>query len=177
MTDVFTGQIMMAGFNFAPRTFAMCNGQILPISQNAALFSLLATQYGGDGSVTFALPDLRSRTPVGAGPSQDPAWQPTPYVQGELDGVEQVSLLLSEMPAHTHAVGVTTNAGVTRLPTSNIYASTGTQEPLYAAPGSQVGLNQACVSTTGGSQPHSNVQPFLTINFMIALSGIYPSRG
>ncbi|QWT18979.1 tail fiber protein [Bacillus sp. NP157] len=177
MTDVYLGQIMMAGFGFAQRYFAQCNGQILPISQNTALFSLLGVQYGGNGSVTFGLPDLRGRVPVGAGASQDQAWQPAAYAQGALAGTETVTLTTSEMPAHGHQVSATTAAGAGRSPSNQIYASTTGQEALYASPGAQVVLNPACVSPAGGSQPHENMQPYLAINFVIALNGIYPSRG
>jgi microcystin-dependent protein len=176
MTDVYLGQIMLAGFGITPRSFAQCNGQIMPVSQNQALFSLLGVQYGGNGSTTFALPDLRSRTPVGAGESTDPAWQPPPYVQGTPGGVESVTLTTLQMPAHGHQVGATTAAGTGRSPSTQIYGATTGQEALYAAPGAQVALNQACVGMSGGSQPHTNMQPFLAINFLIALNGIYPQR-
>jgi microcystin-dependent protein len=177
MTEVYLGQIMMAGFNFATRGFALCNGQLLPVQQNAALFSLLGTQYGGNGQNTFGLPDLRSRTPAGSGQSVDPSWQPVPYTQGTPFGVENVSLTSSTMPMHTHVAGVTTANGVQRGPAGQLYSNIPTGgEPLYANPGAQVALNQATVGFAGSGQPHANIQPFTTISFAIALSGVFPAR-
>jgi microcystin-dependent protein len=177
MTDVYVGQIMMAGFGFAQRYFAQCNGQVLPANQNAALFSLLGAQYGGDGRTTFALPDLRGRTPVGAGTSQDPGWQPPAYPQGNAAGAEAVGLSIAQMPAHGHMVSATTAAGASRNPSAQIYGATTGQEALYAPPGAQVVLNSTCVSAAGNSESHPNMQPYLAINFVIALNGIYPTRG
>lgn len=178
MSNVYLGQIMMAGFNFAPKSFAFCSGQIMSIQQNNALFALLGVQYGGNGSTTFGLPDLRSRTPVGSGQSQDPNWQPAPYTQGTPLGVENVTLTTATMPMHTHPVGVTTANGVQRGPEGQIYSNTPSgQEALYANGGTQVALNGSTVSLAGGSQAHANIQPYRTINFVIALSGVFPSRG
>lgn len=175
MTEVFLGQICTFGFQFAPKSFAWCNGQILPIAQNQALFSLLGTTYGGNGQTTFALPDLRSRTPVGAGNSVDPGWNPSPYNQGELGGTENVTLLSTQMPAHTHALAGNSTAANNRNPTNMFFGTTA--NPMYAATGqAQIALNPATIGTAGGTQPHPNVQPYLAINFCIALNGIYPSR-
>lgn len=167
MSEYFIGQIMLAGFSFAPRYFAQCNGQLMPISQNQALFSLLGTQYGGNGQTIFALPDLRGRTPVGAGST---------YTQGQMFGVENVSLTQSEMPIHVHTLNASTQAGVSRNPTNTVYG-VASAEALYGAANSPVPLASSQVQSTGSSSPHSNMQPTLTVNFNIALSGIFPSRG
>lgn len=175
MSDYFLGQIMLTGFGFAPKGFAQCNGQLLPINQNTALFSLLGTYYGGNGQSTFALPDLRGRTSVGYGSSADPAWQPSPYAIGQSFGAETVTLGQPQMPMHTHALGATSQAGATRNPTNSIYGADAT-EVLYGPNGSVVALAATQVQATGGSQPHPNMQPYETINFNIALNGVYPSR-
>lgn len=175
MSEVFLGQIMLTGFNFAPRGFALCNGQLMAISQNQALFSLLGTQYGGDGRVTFGLPNMQGRVPVGSGNSVDPGWQPSPYVQGETGGVENVTLLGNQMPTHVHGLVGTSTTGGARSPAGNLYgASSG--EALYAAAGSQVAMAPRNLANAGGSAPHENMQPYRVINFAIALSGIFPSR-
>ncbi len=174
MSEFFIGQIMMAGFNFAPKFWALSNGQLLPINQNQALFSLLGTQYGGNGTTNFALPDLRSRTPIGYASSVDPSWQPPSVQIGQSSGVENVTLLSTNLPAHSHQVNATTANGSTRNPNNAIYANT--TVPLHAAPSSLVPLNPATVAPSGGNQPHPNLQPYSVINFCIALSGIFPSR-
>ena len=181
MSEFFIGQIMMAGFNFAPKFFALCNGQLLPINQNQALFSLLGTQYGGNGTTNFALPDLRSRTPIGYASSVDPSWQPASVQIGQASGVENVTLLSTNLPAHTHSVNASTTNGDNRIPSGRLFGtSTSTTPPapnLYAAStGPLVPLNPASVAPAGGNQPHSNLQPYSAINFCIALSGIFPSR-
>jgi len=175
MSEFFIGQIMMAGFNFAPRSFAQANGQLLPINQNQALFSLLGTQYGGNGTTNFALPDLRSRTPIGYASSVDPGWQPSPVQIGQAAGTESVTLLTTQLPSHGHAANATTASGTTRNPNNAIYANT-TVALHGAATGPQVPLNPATATPAGGNQPHPNIQPYSTINFCIALSGIFPSR-
>lgn len=175
MSEVFLGQIMLTGFSFAPKGFALCNGQTLPISQNQALFSLLGINYGGNGVTTFLLPDLRSRTPVGSGSSVDPSWQPSPYNIGDRAGVENVTLLQSEMPQHTHIANGTTAPGTTRNPSGTLYGSNSAD--VYApSSGQQVVLSNQTVSLAGGNQPHTNLQPYDTISFSIALQGIFPSR-
>jgi microcystin-dependent protein len=175
MSEKFIGQVMMAGFNFAPRNSAFCNGQLLSIAQNTALFSLLGTQYGGNGTTTFALPDLRSRTPVGYASSVDPGWQPPSVQIGQMGGVENVTLLSTNLPSHGHAVNATTATGTTRNPTNGYYATT--PMPLLApSGGTQVALNAGTVATAGGNQPHPNMQPYLTVNFCIYLFGVFPSR-
>lgn len=175
MSEYFIGQVLMAGFNFAPRNFALCNGQLLAINQNQALFSLLGTQYGGNGTTNFALPDLRGRTPIGFASSVDPSWQPPSVSIGQTGGAENVTLLTSDLPAHTHSANGTTANGTVRSPRSAVYASTPTA--LHGpSNGPLVPLNSATLAQAGGTQPHSNLQPYMTINFCIALAGIFPSR-
>lgn len=181
MSEFFIGQIMMAGFNFAPRFWALSNGQLLPINQNQALFSLLGTQYGGNGTTNFALPDLRSRTPIGYASSVDPSWQPPAVQIGQSAGVENVTLLSTNLPAHTHSVNASTANGDNRSASGRLFAtSTNAQSPppnIYAASnGPVVPLNAQTVAPAGGNQPHPNLQPYSVINFCIALSGIFPSR-
>jgi microcystin-dependent protein len=180
MSEFFIGQIMMTGFNFAPKFWAQCNGQLLPINQNQALFSLLGTQYGGNGTTNFALPDLRSRTPIGYASSVDPSWQPPAVQIGQAAGVENVTLLSSNLPNHTHSVNASTTAGNNRSAGGRIYAtstSTATAPNLYgASSGPLVPQNPQTVAVVGGNQPHPNMQPYTTINFCVALSGIFPSR-
>ena len=180
MSDFFIGQIMMAGFNFAPKFWALANGQLLPIAQNQALFSLLGTQYGGNGTTNFALPDLRSRTPIGYASSVDPSWQPPAVQIGQSAGVENVTLLSTNLPSHTHSVNASTTAGDNRNPSTRVFAtSTNSSSALNMygpSNGALVPLNPQTVSPAGGNQPHPNLQPYSVINFCIALSGIYPSR-
>jgi len=175
MSEFFLGQIMLTAFNFPPRGFALCNGQLMAINQNQALFSLLGTQYGGDGITTFALPDLRGRAPVGAGSSVDPSWQPSPYVQGEMGGVESVTLTQAEIPPHIHQFQGTSAAGTSRNPSGKLY---GTDTLALYAPstGAQVPLNSTTLANAGSSGPHENMQPFKVINYCMALTGIFPSR-
>ncbi len=166
----FIAEIILFAGNFAPRGWAFCNGQILPIAQNTALFSILGTTYGGNGQTTFALPDLRSRVPVHAG--QGPGL--SSYTLGQTGGVESVTLTANEMPAHSHTA---TNPAANVDPTSNRPAANlapargGAYAPTPAAQ-----LAGPTVAPAGGSQPHSNVQPHLTLNYIIALQGIFPSR-
>jgi microcystin-dependent protein len=175
MAEYYLGQIMMSGYAFAPRYFALCNGQILSIAQNQALFSLLGTYYGGNGTTTFALPNLQGRTPVSAGSSADPSWQPSPYNIGETGGVETVTLLSTQLPNHTHQGTGTTSDGKVRNPTGALFGKNSV--PLYAQkPGAQIPLSPQTVASAGGGQAHANMQPYSVINFCIALSGVYPSR-
>lgn len=176
MAQVYMGQIMLAGFGFVPRGFAACNGQLLPISQFQALFSLLGTQYGGDGRTTFALPNLQGRAAVGAGASVDPNWQPPAYTQGEVGGAETVTLVSQNLPAHTHTALGSTNAGAIKNPTNAMYAGTGSESIYAPSSGPQVVLNGQTIGLSGGSQPHVNMQPYGVLNFNIALYGIFPSR-
>ncbi|GAB3385474.1 phage tail protein [Lysobacter fragariae] len=175
MSEYFIGQIMLTGFGFAPKYFALCNGQLLPIAQNQALFSLLGTQFGGNGTTNFALPNMMSRVPVGAGfSSVDPGWQPSQVSMGEVGGVENVTLNQTNLPAHTHQFQGTASAGTSRNPAGKIYGTS--TAAIYASPGATVPLDPSTVAPAGGTQPHSNIQPYETINFTIALQGIFPSR-
>jgi microcystin-dependent protein len=165
MAEPFLSEIRIMSFNFAPKGWAMCNGQLLPINQNQALFSLLGTTFGGDGRVNFALPDLRGRVPIEVGNG---------HVLGEKGGEQAHTLSLSEMPMHTHAVKASSAAASAVIPTNTLVLA---QPPfeIYRAP-SGLGLMQpASVSNVGGSQAHVNMQPFLTLSFCIALQGIFPS--
>lgn len=166
MTEVFLGQVMPTGFAFAPRGFALCNGQVLSIAQNTALFSLLGTTYGGNGQTTFNLPDLRGRTPIGMGPSNP---------IGQFGGTETVTLTTNQMPAHAHGFNGTTANGTSRNPTNGLLGTTAVN--LYAHNDvGQVPLAAQTVAAAGGGQPHENMQPYLAINYCIALAGIFPSR-
>ena len=177
--DPFLGEIRMAGFNYAPNGWALCNGQLLSISQNSALFALLGTQYGGDGVQTFALPNLQGRVPIhqgnGAGLSS--------YTMGASGGTENVTLIATQMPAHNHLMGVSNQSGAVADPTNAILAqgNSGTaRAPVavsdYVSTAATGTLAPTAISPTGGSQPHSNLQPYLCVNFIIATQGIFPSR-
>ena len=170
MADQFLGEIRIVGFNFPPQGWASCDGQILPLSQNTALFSLLGTNYGGNGASTFALPDMRGRAPMapgnGAGLSN--------RVQGESVGSETITLSSSQMPAHTHGVAAQSSPADRGNASGAMLAQSA--EPIYANAGAMQTLSTASVTPTGGSSPHNNMQPFLTLNFVIALSGIFPAR-
>ncbi len=179
--EPFLGQIMAVGFNYAPRGWAFCQGQLMSIAQNTALFSLLGTQYGGDGVTTFALPDYRGRVAVGMG--QGPGL--SNYVQGEVSGTENVTLLQTQMPAHVHPLQVSAQVQVsTTNPSADEPAGaflTTTGNNFYAtsgAPGNNLGGVSASgtVGQAGGNQPFSILQPFLGTNYIIALEGIYPPR-
>jgi microcystin-dependent protein len=174
MADFFMGQVMMTGFGFAPRGFAFCNGALLSIQQNQALFALLGVAYGGNGTQNFALPNLQGRTPVGAGPSTDGVWQPSAYQLGTPLGVENVSLSSDQMPAHNHMAQATTQPGAGRSPVGGLASRSSRGMSAYAAPGPLVGL--ANTGQTGSGLPHNNMQPFGVISFSIALSGVFPSR-
>jgi microcystin-dependent protein len=169
----FIGELKLVGFNFAPKTWAMANGQLLPINQNAALFSLLGTTYGGNGVNTFALPDMRGRVPMHFGTSSNGTFD-----QGQVAGVETVTLAINQMPQHTHAFNATKTAGNTAKPAGNLLAGAANTVagPAFTTPQNQVALTPATIQTAGGSQPHNNIQPYLTVNICIALGGIFPSR-
>lgn len=166
MSEPFLAEIRIFGFNFAPRGWAFCDGQILPINQNQSLYALLGTTYGGDGRTTFALPDLRGRTPVHVGDG---------HVQGQRAGQEQVILTAGQMPAHSHTAQATSDTASTPIPSSNALAGSAPNE-LYHAASSLAGLNAGTIANAGGSQGHDNMQPYITLNFCIALQGLFPSR-
>jgi len=164
MGTPFLGEIKMISWNYPPKGWAFCNGQQLPINQNQALFSLFGTMYGGNGQTTFALPDLRGRTPfhIGSG-----------FTQGQIGGETAHTLTQQEMPTHNHPVNCNSAIGTAVPPLNNVWAST-TQNP-YSASSNSAMLAES-VTNVGGSQPHNNLQPYLVINFIVALQGIFPSR-
>jgi microcystin-dependent protein len=169
MSQPFVGEIRMFGGSFAPAGWAFCEGQLLPISENDTLFNLIGTTYGGDGQETFGLPNLASRVPVHVG---------TNFVLGQTGGTESVTLTTQQMPLHTHPLTATNDTGSANSPTNALPGSTpvqaqafpyGTDEPL-------ANMDPSSISPVGGSQPHDNMQPFLTISFIISLFGIFPTQ-
>jgi microcystin-dependent protein len=168
MAEPFLSEIRIMSFVFAPRGWALCNGQLLPINQNQALFSLLGTTFGGDGRVNFALPDLRGRTPIHVGSG---------HTLGERGGEQAHTLSIAELPTHTHVLSASAtaaNAPVPFGPAGNVLASA-TPALTYAQPTNLVAMNPGSIANVGGSQAHLNMQPFLTLSFSIALQGIFPS--
>jgi microcystin-dependent protein len=170
--EPFIGQIIMFGGNFAMRGFATCSGQLLSISQNSALFSILGTTYGGNGQNTFGLPDLRGRVAIGVG--QGPGLPN--YGLGELSGTPTTTLTSQNMPQHTHSLNGVTETGNAPSPQNAYLASTGSLDPEYRATGTLVQMAPQSVSIAGGNQPFSLMQPYLAITYLIALEGIFPSR-
>jgi microcystin-dependent protein len=170
MADPFVAEIRIFGFNFAPTGWAQCNGQLMPISQNTALFSLLGTYYGGNGKSTFALPDLQGRAPMqqgqGAGLSDR-------YL-GESAGSQTVTLLTSEMPSHNHPLLATLDDDDSTLPGGNMLGQLST---VYAASGALTPFAPNALGVAGSSLPHNNMMPYLTLNFCIAMQGVFPARG
>ena len=172
-SEPFLGEIYLSGINFAPRGYAICAGQILSIAQNTALFSLLGTTYGGNGQTTFALPDLRGRVPVGQGQGPGLANK----TLGEVAGVEAVTLIATQMPAHTHPLKAVKEVGDASDPTNALLANTGALDREYkSTPGTSTTMSSAAIGVTGGSQPHDNMPPYLVLNMYIAMEGIFPSR-
>lgn len=167
MAEPFLSEIRIMSFAFAPKGWALCDGQLLPINQNQALFSLLGTTFGGDGRVNFALPDLRGRTPIHANAAA--------YSVGTRGGEQAHSLSVAELPIHQHTQSATSKAGdaMPIVPAGNLLAQPAL--PLYGKPENLVAMAASTIGTTGGSQPHSNMQPYLTLSFCIALQGIFPS--
>lgn len=166
MAEPFLSEIRIMSFVFPPKGWALCNGQFLPINQNQALFSLLGTTYGGNGQTTFALPDLRGRTPIHVGSG---------HSLGEQAGQEAHTVTIAELPTHTHAARALAADGSQIIPGGALLARAAPANP-YIAPGNLAAMNTASVTNTGGSQPHQNMQPYLTLSFCIALQGIFPSQ-
>jgi microcystin-dependent protein len=175
MSSPFVGEIEIFGFNFAPLGWAQCQGQLMPISQNTALFSLLGTQFGGDGKTTFALPNLQGQIPVGQG--QGPGL--SQYVVGETAGSETVTLTLAEIPSHTHTLPVDAGDGRGPAPSpTTVLGATGrgAMDVYAAAATSGATMTVNSVGFSGGSQGHNNMMPYLTLNYCISLQGIFPPR-
>ena len=171
--DPFVAEIRIVPFNFAPKGWAFCDGQLLPLSQNTALFALLGTTYGGDGKSTFALPDLQGSAALHPGQGQGLSL----YDLGQMGGSQSVTLLVSEMPVHTHTVNSVTALAATSTPASNMVLSRSTNGPAYgdAASGFQTFAPES-LPPAGGSLPHNNLQPYLTLNYILALQGVFPPR-
>jgi microcystin-dependent protein len=171
--DGTIAQILLWAANFAPRNWAFCSGQILPIAQNTALFSLLGTTYGGNGQTTFALPDMRGR--VAVGPGQGPGL--SPIVLGQVSGTETTTLIVNQMPAHTHALNASTAVGDASVPTDALLANSGALDKEYkAATAADTPMHVTAIGAAGGSQPFSIRNPYLGMNYIICLYGIFPSR-
>ena len=174
MADPFVAEIRIFPFNFAPRGWAFCDGQILPISQNTALFSLLGTTYGGNGQTTFALPNLQGKSAMH--PGQGPGL--SLHDLGETGGSETVTLLTSEIPAHSHTLRANNSDGTLPVPTNNVSSGPGADRDLFwyknGTPNPQ--MNATALNVTGGNLPHNNLMPYLTMNFCIALQGVFPPR-
>ena len=169
MSEPFLGEVRLFAGNFAPRGWALCNGQLMAIAQNSALFSLLGIAYGGNGTTTFGLPDLQGRVPIGQGSGAGL----TPRVVGEAGGSSSVSLLTTQIPAHSHTPNC--SSGQTSTQPEGGYWGMGGRQALYAST-PNVNLSVNAVAPAGGSQPHSNMQPYLGMTYIIALEGIFPSR-
>lgn len=165
--DSFIGEIRMFGGNFAPQGWAFCDGSIQSISQNDALFNLIGTTYGGDGQTTFALPDFRGRFPIHQGNG---------FVMAQMGGTENETLVTAQLPVHTH-IANSNNAGGSDTPVNNFWGASTTGKP-YVAPagGVQVALNAGTIQPSGGNGAHDNMHPFLVVNYIISLNGIYPSQ-
>ena len=166
MAEPFLSEIRIMSFGFAPKGWALCNGQLLPINQNQPLFALLGTTYGGDGRVNFALPDLRSRVPIQMGSG---------FTLGERGGEAAHTLTLAELTTHIHVLNGTSTAASQPVPTGALLSTTQATDPIYSSPSSLVAMAAGTIGNTGGSQAHINQQPFLVLTFCIALQGIFPS--
>jgi microcystin-dependent protein len=165
MSEPFLSEIKIVSFNFPPKGWALCNGQLLPINQNQALFALLGTTYGGNGQTNFALPNLRGRVPISFNNG---------HSLGEAAGSTSVTINIQQMPTHTHAFNVTNNAASATAPDNTVVVGP-TPSPNYGPSGNLVSMAPS-VSSVGGSQPHNNMMPYLVLNFIIALQGIFPSQ-
>ena len=166
MSEPFLSEIRIVSFNFAPRGWALCNGQILPINQNQALFALLGTTYGGDGRVNFALPNMRGQVPIHMGSG---------HTLGERGGSSAVTLNTQQLPTHQHVGQASQDTGTSLIPGSGVVLSKRLSE-IYHSPTNLTTLHPATVTNVGGSQPHTNMMPYLVLNFIIALQGIFPAQ-
>ncbi|HZE80987.1 MAG TPA: tail fiber protein [Candidatus Polarisedimenticolia bacterium] len=167
MSSPFIGEIRMFGGNFAPAGWAFCNGALMPISENDALFTLIGTTYGGDGQTTFALPNLQSRVPVHVGPG---------FVQGQTGGTETVTLTVNQIPSHSHVPTCNSAPGTQVGPGNGLWASTSPSLNQYSTNAPTLNMDPAAIGQTGGNQPHDNMVPFLAVNFILSLFGIFPSQ-
>lgn len=167
MTEPFLAEIRLMSFQFAPKGWALCNGQLLPINQNQALFSLLGTTYGGDGRVNFALPNLQGRVPIHRGGG---------HTLGQVEGQQATTLTIAQVPGHMHAVNGTSAQATTSVPGPGVTLATSVGAAAYQVPEGLTAMSGTSLSPVGGSQPHPNLQPFLTVSFCIALQGIFPSQ-
>jgi microcystin-dependent protein len=165
MAEPFLSEIRIMSFGFAPKGWALCDGQLLPINQNQALFSLLGTTYGGDGRVNFGLPNLQGRAPIHEGSG---------HTLGERAGEQAHTLSIAEIPTHVHTLSATSSLGTQLLPPNNLLAKSNNQ--FYKTPTNLTPMSPSAIATVGGSQAHLNMQPFLVLNFCIALQGIFPSQ-
>ncbi len=165
MAQPYVGEIRMFAGNFAPAGWALCEGQLMPISENETLFNLIGTTYGGDGQDTFALPDLRGRAPIHQGNG---------FILAETGGVEEVTLTVNQIPAHSHYVLASSGPSNSTSP-SGKYLATSSQVTMYYAGNSNLNMKTGAIGSVGGSQPHTNMQPYLAIHFIISLYGIFPS--
>lgn len=170
-SEPFIGQLALVPYNFAPRGWALCNGQLLSIAQNTALFSLLGTTYGGNGTTNFALPDLRGRVPVSSG--QGPGL--SSYLLGQTGGAETYTLTLNQMPAHSHILMADTSVGTSERPNGALPARNAAGVPQYGTQATGT-MTSGALQSSGGGQPHDTMQPYVTLNWIIALQGIFPSR-
>jgi microcystin-dependent protein len=167
----FIGQIFIFAGNFAPASYQFCNGQLLSINNNQALFSILGTTYGGDGQNTFALPNLQSRAPIGAG--QGPGLGN--FVLGQLGGTENVTLTSANLPSHSHAIGAVAATGNVSFPQATLFAI-GAKPDLYSGSGGNTTMNAAMVSPVGSGAPFSHLRPYLAMSYIIAIYGVFPTR-
>jgi microcystin-dependent protein len=171
MADPFLGEVKMFAGTFAPVGWNFCDGTLLAIASNDALFTLLGTTYGGDGQTTFALPDLRGRVPVHMGTLSSQS-----YVMGQMSGTESVTLVATHLPTHTHTLAANPALGTTNLPTGNVLSMTTDDVKLYYEGQATDAMNPGAIQPSGGSQPHENMQPYGCVNYIIATAGIYPPR-
>jgi microcystin-dependent protein len=167
MSSPFVGEIRMFAGNFAPVGWAFCDGSLMPISENETLFNLIGTTYGGDGQTTFALPNLQSRVPVHVGPG---------FALAQTAGAETVTLTTSQIPAHNHVPQCNSNPGTAAGPANDVWAVPSPSVTIYSNVAPSLAINAAAVGSAGGSQPHDNMMPFLVINFILSLFGVFPSQ-